>query len=75
MFDAEDAGFNLFRGRIVTPQGIIDGTVEVEGGRIIAVRAGQRAGRGWIWVPTTLSLASLTCTPIISNVMSFRARV
>ena len=45
MFDAEDAGFNLFRGRIVTPQGIIDGTVEVEGGRIIAVRAGQRAGR------------------------------
>jgi alpha-D-ribose 1-methylphosphonate 5-triphosphate diphosphatase PhnM len=44
MFDAEDAGFNLFRGRIVTPQGIIDGTVEVEGGRIIAVRAGQRAG-------------------------------
>ena len=27
MFDAEDAGFNLFRGRIVTPQGIIDGMI------------------------------------------------
>ena len=44
MFDAEDAGFNLIGGRIVTPQGIIDGTVEVEAGHIVAVRAGHRAG-------------------------------
>jgi hypothetical protein len=44
MFDTEDAGFNLVGGRIVTPQGILDGTVAVEGGHIVAVSAGQRAG-------------------------------
>ena len=42
MFDADEAGFNLVSGLIMTPQGLIDGTVEVEGGRIVAVRAGRK---------------------------------
>jgi hypothetical protein len=42
MFDADEAGFNLVSGLIMTPQGLIDGTVEVEAGRIVAVRAGRK---------------------------------
>ena len=44
MFDADEAGFNLVSGLIMTPQGLIDGTVEVEAGRIVAVRAGRLSG-------------------------------
>lgn len=45
MFDADVTGFSLLSGRIVTPQGVVDGTVEVEAGRIAAVRA-RRSARG-----------------------------
>ena len=44
MFDADDAGFNLVSGRIMTPHGLIDGTVAVEAGCIVSVRAGRQVG-------------------------------
>ncbi len=41
-FGADDAGFNLVSGRIMTPHGLIDGTVAVEADRIVFVRTGRQ---------------------------------